>query len=95
MPPIEDQRRASVTYARTSAFRSLITNSLLTPVPTCRPLPTSRPPGTGTRSDGKVSKKEGFAAVLDEGDAALDRASIFLNTQFAATQRSLATSPLA
>jgi monoterpene epsilon-lactone hydrolase len=38
---------------------------------------------------------QGFAAVLDEGDAALDRASIFLNTQFAATQRSLATSALA
>jgi len=26
--------------------------------------------------------------VLDEGDAALDRASTFLNTQFAATQPS-------
>jgi len=38
---------------------------------------------------------QGFAAVPDEGDAALDRASIFLNTQFAATQRSLATSQLA
>jgi len=38
---------------------------------------------------------QGFAAVLDEGDAALDRASIFLNTQFAATQDSLATSALA
>jgi hypothetical protein len=35
------------------------------------------------------------AAVPDEGDAALDRASIFLNTQFAATQDSLATSALA
>ena len=35
---------------------------------------------------------QGFAAVLDEGDAALDRASTFLNTQFAATQRSLASS---
>ena len=31
---------------------------------------------------------QGFAAVLDEGDAALDRASTFLNTQFAATQPS-------
>jgi monoterpene epsilon-lactone hydrolase len=29
---------------------------------------------------------QGFAAVLDEGDAALDRASAFLRTQFAATQ---------
>ncbi|HEY4401399.1 MAG TPA: alpha/beta hydrolase [Acidimicrobiia bacterium] len=29
---------------------------------------------------------QGFAAVLDEGDAALDRASTFLKTQFAATQ---------
>jgi hypothetical protein len=28
---------------------------------------------------------QGFAAVLDEGDAALDRASTFLKTQFAAT----------
>src|ERR1700738_3031521 len=33
---------------------------------------------------------QGFAAVLDEGDAALDRASAFLNTQFAATQPSRA-----
>src|ERR1700736_5188109 len=31
---------------------------------------------------------QGFAAMLDEGDAALDRASTFLNTQFAATQPS-------
>jgi epsilon-lactone hydrolase len=31
---------------------------------------------------------QGFAAVLDEGDAALDRASTFLTTQFAATQPS-------
>jgi epsilon-lactone hydrolase len=31
---------------------------------------------------------QGFAAVLDEGDAALDRASTFLETQFAATQPS-------
>src|SRR6266581_8457606 len=31
---------------------------------------------------------QGFAAVLDEGDAALDRASTFLKTQFAATQPS-------
>jgi monoterpene epsilon-lactone hydrolase len=30
---------------------------------------------------------QGFAAVLDEGDAALDRASTFLKTQFAAAQR--------
>ncbi len=29
---------------------------------------------------------QGFAAVLDEGDAALDRASTFLETQFAARQ---------
>jgi len=29
---------------------------------------------------------QGFAAVLDEGDAALDQASAFLTTQFAATQ---------
>jgi epsilon-lactone hydrolase len=29
---------------------------------------------------------QGFAAVLDEGDAALDRASTFLKTQFAAPQ---------
>jgi monoterpene epsilon-lactone hydrolase len=29
---------------------------------------------------------QGFAAVLDEGDAALDRASTFLKTQFAATR---------
>ena len=29
---------------------------------------------------------QGFAAVLDEGDAALDRASTFLETQFAATR---------
>jgi epsilon-lactone hydrolase len=29
---------------------------------------------------------QGFAAVLDEGDAALDRASAFLKTQFVATQ---------
>jgi acetyl esterase/lipase len=29
---------------------------------------------------------QGFAAMLDEGDAALDRASTFLNTMFAATQ---------
>lgn len=29
---------------------------------------------------------QGFAAVLDEADAALDRASTFLKTQFAATQ---------
>jgi len=31
---------------------------------------------------------QGFAAVLDEGDAALDRASTFLKTQFAAMQPS-------
>jgi monoterpene epsilon-lactone hydrolase len=31
---------------------------------------------------------QGFAAVLDEGDAALDRASTFLKTQFAGTQSS-------
>jgi monoterpene epsilon-lactone hydrolase len=31
---------------------------------------------------------QGFAAVLDEGDAALDRASTFLKTQFAALQPS-------
>ena len=31
---------------------------------------------------------QGFAAVLDEGNAALDRASTFLKTQFAATQPS-------
>jgi epsilon-lactone hydrolase len=29
---------------------------------------------------------QGFAAMLDEGDAALDRAATFLETQFAATQ---------
>jgi acetyl esterase/lipase len=29
---------------------------------------------------------QGFAAILDEGDAALDRASAFLKTQFVATQ---------
>ena len=29
---------------------------------------------------------QGYAAMLDEGDAALDRASTFLNTMFAATQ---------
>jgi monoterpene epsilon-lactone hydrolase len=29
---------------------------------------------------------QGFAAMLDEADAALDRAAIFLNTRFAATQ---------
>ena len=34
---------------------------------------------------------QGFAAVLDEGDAALDRAATFLKTQFAATQSSGAT----
>ncbi len=33
---------------------------------------------------------QGFAAILDEGDAALDRASAFLTTQFAATQPSRA-----
>src|SRR5438309_3747217 len=33
---------------------------------------------------------QGFAAVLDEGDAALDRASAFLKTQFVATQRTRA-----
>jgi acetyl esterase/lipase len=31
---------------------------------------------------------QGFAAMLDEGDAALDRASTFLRTQFAATRPS-------
>ena len=31
---------------------------------------------------------QGFAAMLDEGDAALDRASTFLETQFAAMQPS-------
>jgi acetyl esterase/lipase len=29
---------------------------------------------------------QGFAAMLDEGDAALNRAAAFLGTQFAATQ---------
>jgi acetyl esterase/lipase len=29
---------------------------------------------------------QGYAAMLDEGDAALDRASAFLNTQFAAVR---------
>jgi monoterpene epsilon-lactone hydrolase len=29
---------------------------------------------------------QAYAAVLDEGDAALDRASTFLKTQFAVTQ---------
>ena len=33
---------------------------------------------------------QGFAAVLDEGDAALDRASAFLKTQYLATQRTRA-----
>ena len=37
---------------------------------------------------------QGFAAVLDEGDAALDRASTFLKTQFAATQSSWTASAL-
>jgi epsilon-lactone hydrolase len=37
---------------------------------------------------------QGFAAVLDEGEAALDLASTFLKTQFAAAQRSLASSAL-
>jgi hypothetical protein len=37
---------------------------------------------------------QGFAAVLDEGGAALDRASTFLETQFAATQPSSAASML-
>jgi monoterpene epsilon-lactone hydrolase len=36
---------------------------------------------------------QGFAAVLEEGDDALDRASAFLNTQFAATQPTRAASP--
>ncbi len=31
---------------------------------------------------------QGLAAALDEGDAALDRASVSLNTQFAAMQPS-------
>jgi epsilon-lactone hydrolase len=31
---------------------------------------------------------QGFAGVLDEGGAALDRASDFLKTQFAATEPS-------
>jgi epsilon-lactone hydrolase len=34
---------------------------------------------------------QGFAAVLEEGDAALDRAATFLETQFAAAQPSRAT----
>jgi monoterpene epsilon-lactone hydrolase len=34
---------------------------------------------------------QGFAAVLDEADAALNRASTFLNTQFAGTQPSRAS----
>ena len=37
---------------------------------------------------------QGFAAVLDEGNAALDRASTFLKTQFAATQSSWTASAL-
>lgn len=37
---------------------------------------------------------QGFAAVLDEGNAALDRASTFLKTQFAATQPSWTASAL-
>ena len=37
---------------------------------------------------------QGFAAVLDEGNAALDRASMFLKTQFAATQSSWTASAL-
>ena len=37
---------------------------------------------------------QGFAPVLDEGNAALDRASTFLKTQFAATQPSWTASAL-
>jgi epsilon-lactone hydrolase len=37
---------------------------------------------------------QGFAAVLDEGNAALDRASTFLKTQFVATQSSWTASAL-
>jgi hypothetical protein len=44
MPPIEDQRRASVTYARTSAFSELDHQLIGHPSPNVRPLPTSRPP---------------------------------------------------
>jgi hypothetical protein len=43
MPPIEDQRRASVTYARTSAFSELDHQLIGHPSPTVWPLPTSRP----------------------------------------------------
>ena len=43
MPPIEDQRRASVTYARTSAFSELDHQLIGHPSPNVWPLPTSRP----------------------------------------------------
>jgi hypothetical protein len=43
MPPIEDQRRPSVTYARTSAFSELDHQLIGHPGPNVGPLPTSRP----------------------------------------------------
>jgi hypothetical protein len=43
MPRIEDQRRASVTYAWTSAFSELDHQLIGHPSPNVRPLPTSRP----------------------------------------------------
>jgi hypothetical protein len=42
MPPIEDQRRSSVTYARTSAFSELDHQLIGHPSPNVGPLPTSR-----------------------------------------------------
>ena len=43
MPPIEDQRRASVTYARTSAFSELDHQLIGHPSPNVGPLPGSGP----------------------------------------------------
>jgi hypothetical protein len=42
MPPIEDQRRASVTYPRTSAFSELDHQLIDHPSPNVGPLSTSR-----------------------------------------------------
>jgi len=53
MPPIEDQRRASVTYARTSAFSELDHQLIGHPGPNVWPLLTSRP-ACGTRFGAEV-----------------------------------------
>jgi hypothetical protein len=44
MPPIEDQGRASVTSARTSAFSELDHQLIGQPSPNVGPRPTGRPP---------------------------------------------------